>query len=89
MIICLVTDDSCQKIPCRIEASTWSVVPQFRPFFEFLITRIVLPSTNQPETSPTSIHSFKNVATTSCTAVKDFNKKPRILSGPDPFQSKS
>ena len=43
--------------------------------------------TNHPETSPTSIHSFKTAARTSCTAVKDFHQKPWILSGPAPFQS--
>ena len=56
------------------------------PFFESFITRIVLPLTSHPETSPTFIHSFKNVARISHTAVKYFNQKPWIFSGPAPFQ---
>ena len=54
------------------------------PFFESFITRIVLPSTNHPGTSPTS---FKAATRTPCTAVKDFNQKLWILSGPTPLQS--
>ena len=61
--------------------------PTSVPFVEFFITRIVLPSTNHPGTSPTSIHSFKTAARTSCTAVKDFNQNPWILSVAAPFQS--
>ena len=86
-MICLITNDSCQKLPCQVEASNWSVVPTSVPLFESFITRIVLSLTNYHGTSPTFIHSFKTVARTSCTAVKDFNEKPWILSGPAPFQS--
>ena len=60
--------------------------PTSVPFFESFITRIVLPSTNHPGTFPTSMRSFKTVVRT-CTAVKDFNQKPWILSGPAPFES--
>ena len=83
----LINSDSCQKLPYQVEASKWSVVPYLVPFIESFTTRTVLTSTNHPRTSPTSIHSFKTVARTSCAAVKDFNQKLWILSGPAPFQS--
>ena len=61
--------------------------PTLTPFFESFMTRIVLPSTSHPGTSPTSTHSFKTVARTPCTAVKDFNQKLWILAGLVPVQS--
>ena len=61
--------------------------PTSVPLFECFSSRTVLPLTNYPGISPTSIHSFKAVARTSCADVKDFNLKPWILLGLSPFQS--
>ena len=82
--MCFVNNDSFQKLPYQTEASNWSVVPHFCTLL-WVFHHYNSSSTNQPGTSPTSIHS--SVARTLCTAIKDFNQKPWILSGPTHSQS--